>query len=81
MEKWVRGLSKTNALIIGIAGIVGIIAIYAAASNFLNGFISLILACALLGGGVGFSVLMLFKGITGYTPQERKELNQKQISG
>ncbi len=77
MEKWVRGLSKTTALIIGIAGVVGIIVIYIAASSFLNGFISLILACALLGGGVGFSFLMLFKGITGHTTQERKEINQK----
>ena len=77
MEKWVRGLSKTTALIIGIAGVVGVIAIYIAASSLLNGFIGIILACALLGGGIGFSFLMLYKGITGYTPQERKEMNQK----
>ena len=77
MEKWVRGLSKTTALIIGIAGVVAVIAIYIAASSLLHGFIELILACALLGGGIGFSFLMLFKGVTGYTPQERKEMNQK----
>ncbi len=77
MEKWVRGLSKTTALIMGIAGVVAVIVFYFAASNLLHGFIELILACALLGGIVGFSILMLFKGITGYTPQQRKEMKQK----
>ncbi len=71
-----RGLSKTTALII-VIGVIGVIVIYAAASSLLNGFISIILACALVGGGVGFSFLMLYKGITGYTPQERKETRSK----
>ena len=76
MEKWARGLSKTVALIIGVLGVLVLIAFYFAASNFLSGFLGIILVCALLGGGIGFTFPLLYKGITGYTPQEKKELSQ-----
>lgn len=77
MEKWTRNLSKTTALILGITGLVPIIFIYAIFGTYVSGLIPLIILCALMGGCVGFSFPLIFKGITGYTPQERKELKQK----
>ncbi len=77
MEKWVRGLSKTTALILGILGIVAVIGLYVFFGGFSGGIVSLIILGAVLGGGVGFSLPLIYKGITGQTPQERKEFQQK----
>lgn len=77
MEKWVRGLSKTTALILGILGLVAVIAFYVFFSGFFSGLISLIVLGAVLGGGIGFSFPLIYKGIVGQTPQEKKELRQK----
>jgi len=77
MEKWVRGLSKTTALIIGILGIVAVIGLYFVFDALSGGFIQIVIFCAILGGGIGFSFPLIYKGITGQTPQERKESQQK----
>ncbi|MDQ3064574.1 MAG: hypothetical protein M3R14_17180 [Acidobacteriota bacterium] len=77
MEKWVRGLSKTTALILGILGIVAVIALYIFFGGFSGGIVSMIILGAVLGGGIGFSFPLIYKGITGQTPQERKEFQQK----
>ena len=73
MEKWLRSLSKTTALILGIVVAGAIVAFYVVLGSSFNGFLSIIVLCALLGGGIGFCVPLLFKGVTGQTPQERKE--------
>jgi len=65
MEKWMRGLSKSTALLIGALGLVLIVFSFL----FLDG----ILGGAILGVSVAITVMMFFKGITGMTPQERKE--------
>ena len=77
MEKWVRGLSKTTALIFGILGIFAVIALYFLFDGLSGGFIEVIIFCAILGGGIGFSFPLIYKGITGQTPLERKESQQK----
>ncbi len=77
MEKWVRVLSKTTALIFGILGLVAVIGLYFLFDGLSGGFISIIIFCAILGGGIGFSFPLIYKVITGQTPQERKELQQK----
>ena len=77
MQKWVRGLSKTTALILGILGIVAVIALYIFFGGFSGGIVSMIILGAILGGGIGFSFPLIYKGITGQTPQERKEFQQK----
>ncbi len=77
MEKWVRSLSKTTALIFGIIGIFVVIGFYIFFGGFSGGSVSLIILGAVLGGGVGFSLPLIYKGITGQTPQERKEFRQK----
>ena len=77
MEKWVRGLSKTTALILGILGIVAVIALYIFFGGFSGGIVSMIILGAVLGGSIGFSFPLIYKGITGQTPQERKEFQQK----
>lgn len=65
MEKWARSLSKPMALLFGFLGIgVGILAFL-----FLGG----IIGGAIAGGAIGFSAVFFMKGITGMTPQERKE--------
>ena len=77
MQKWVRGLSKTTTLILGILGIVAVIALYIFFGGFSGGIVSMIILGAVLGGGIGFSFPLIYKGITGQTPQERKEFQQK----
>jgi len=77
MEKWVRSLSKMTALILGILGIVVVIGLYIFFGGLSGGFVSIVILCAVLGGGIGFSFPLIYKGITGQTPQERKELQQK----
>ena len=78
MEKWVRGLSKPTALIIGILGIVAVIALYFVFDGLSGGLLEIMLFCAVLGGGIGFSFPLIYKGITGQTPLEKKESQQKQ---
>lgn len=77
MEKWVRGLSKTTALIIGIFSVAILVGFYILFGGFFNGLIPMIVLGAIIGGGIGFSFLFLFKAVTGQTPQERKESRQK----
>jgi hypothetical protein len=77
MEKWLRSLSKTTALILGSVAAVIIVAAYWTFGDFVGGLIPMIIMCTVLGGGVGLSAILLYKGITGYTPQEKKELQQK----
>jgi len=77
MEKWVRGLSKATAMILGILSLVVVIGLYVFFSEFFSGYVLLIVLYAVLGGGIGFSFLLIYKGITGQTPQERKEIQQK----
>ena len=77
MEKWIRGLSKMTALIFGILGIVAVIALYFLFDSLSGGLIEMIIFGAILGGGIGFSFPLIYKGVTGQTPQERKELQQK----
>jgi hypothetical protein len=43
-----------------------------------SGILPLIVLGAIMGGGVGFSLPLLVKGFTGFTPQEKKELAQHQ---
>ncbi len=69
MEKWVRSLSKQTALIYGIAGVIVAILSFNVIGGLVGGL--------LIGGLLGFSVLMLYKGITGMTPQENKESKNK----
>lgn len=76
MEKWVRSLSKTTALIIGIGALAIIVGFYIFFGGFFNGLIPMILLGAIIGGGIGFSFTFLFKGITGETPQQKKERQQ-----
>jgi predicted RND superfamily exporter protein len=76
MEKWIRGLSKTTALILGSVTALIIVVAYWMFGGFVGGLIPMIIMCTVLGGGVGFSAILLYKGITGYTPQEKKELQQ-----
>jgi len=64
-------------LIFGILGIVAVIGFYVFFSGFFNGIIPLIIFGAILGGVVGFSFPLIYKGITGQTPQERKEIGQQ----
>jgi len=73
MEKWVRSLPKTTALVIGIVSLFAVAALGVFVNENVGGFIALIVLCGVLGGGIGFSFLMLYKGITGKTPQENKE--------
>lgn len=63
-----RSLSKSNALLFGVLGLVLVV------FSFL--FLGGILGGAIMGASIGFSAIMLFKGITGMTPQERKEAKQ-----
>jgi hypothetical protein len=77
MEKWARSLSKATALIIGSISLLAIVVIVLAIYNSISGLIPIIILCTLIGAGVGFSVPLIYKGITGYTPQERKELKGK----
>ena len=77
MEKWARNLSKSTALTFGIVSLVTILGLTLFVYNTVTGLIPLILFCAFLGGGIGFAALMLSKGITGLTPQERKEAGKK----
>ena len=77
MEKWIRSLSKTTALILGILSLVAVIGIYILFGGFSASLLTLIVLGGVLGGGVGFSLPLIYKGITGQTPQERKELRQK----
>ncbi|MGI8670190.1 MAG: hypothetical protein ACR2J3_10160 [Aridibacter sp.] len=75
-----RNPSKTTALIIGVVGMIAVIAIFIFTWNSNLGgigFLPIIILCGLLGGGVGFSLPLIIKGITGKTPLERKELQQK----
>ncbi len=77
MEKWVRSLSKITALIFGILGLVAVIGLYFLFNSISGGLIEMIIFGAVLGGGIGFSFPLIYKGVTGQTPQERKELQQK----
>lgn len=77
MEKWARSLSKPIALIIGIIGLLITAMICIVAYNMISGIIGMIVVGGLLGGGIGFSATLLIKGITGYTPQEKKEMQEK----
>lgn len=77
MEKWARSLSKTNALIFGLIGLIAAVALAVIANNFVGGVIGIVVLGAFLGGGIGFSLPLIYKGLTGLTPQEKKELAQK----
>jgi hypothetical protein len=77
MEKWVRGLSQTTALILGIVSSIVVLAAAIFVYSTVSGLIPLILMGGILGGGVGFALPLVFKGITGRTPQERNEANKK----
>lgn len=80
MEKWARSLSKTNALIYGVIGFLVSLAIVFVLYNLVGGLIGGILLGAVLGGGVGFSLPLIYKGLTGFTPKEKKELGQNSQS-
>lgn len=77
MEKWARSLSKSTALILGIVSSAATLILAVIIYSSVDGLIPIILCCALLGGGIGFAVPLLMKGITGQTPQERKEAGKK----
>jgi len=79
MEKWVRSLSKTTALLIGVVSLAILLTVFIYFTNNMSGFglIPIAIFCGILGGGVGFTFIFFFKGITGQTPQERKESQQK----
>ena len=76
MEKWMRGLSKTTALIIGFGSLFALAIFSVIFLSSFSGLIPLIIFGGILGGGVGFSLPMIMKGITGQTPQEKKEARQ-----
>lgn len=44
--------------------------------NLTGGLIYVLIWGGLLGGTVGFSYPLIYKGITGYTPLEKRELSQ-----
>lgn len=63
-----RSLSKSNALLFGVLGLVLVVFSFLYLGGILGG--------AIMGASIGFSAIMFFKGITGMTPQERKEAKQ-----
>lgn len=71
-----RGLSKSTALILGIVTAAVLLVFGVVFNNMVSGFIPIVILCAVLGGGIGFAFPLIFKGITGKTPQERKEFQQ-----
>ncbi len=73
MENWARSLSKTNALIFGAIGLLITIFIAGFLYNSASGILGMMLFGGLMGAGIGFSLPLLFKGITGQTPKERKD--------
>lgn len=77
MEKWVRGLSKTTALIIGIVSLAAVLVFGIILNNILSGLIPLLILCAVVGGGIGFAFPLVYKGITGQTPLEKKEAEKR----
>ena len=78
MEQWVRNLSKKNALTIGSGSLLIGMIIWGVIYIGLEGsLLSTIIVSALLGGIVGFSHGLIYKGVTGFTPQERRELSEE----
>lgn len=73
MERWARGLSKTNALIFGAVGLIVTFFVAGLFYSSAGGILGMMLLCGFIGAGIGFSLPLLFKAITGQTPQERKE--------
>lgn len=76
-----RGLSKSTAMIIGVLTSAGLVIFGVIFSSLFGGLIPIIILCGVLGGGIGFALPLIFKGITGKTPQERKELQRNDRSG
>lgn len=71
MEKWVRNLSQTTALIIAIVSLFFTAVFVIFVNNNIgngNGFLPAIIGCAVLGGCIGFSFLFLFKA----SPEKRR---------
>ena len=76
MENWARSLSQKAALTIGnFTLLIGIVCCSVLHINMSGGMIFTIILGALLGATVGFSYSLIYKGITGYTPQEKRELS------
>lgn len=76
MEKWMRGLSDTTALIMGLAAAAAALVFVVIFSLTFSGVIPMIILGGVVGGSIGFALPLLVKGFTGKTPQERKELQQ-----
>lgn len=77
MEKWARNLSKSTALIIGIVSLIVVGVIVLVIYQNVSGFLPIIILGALMGGGIGFAFPLIIKGITGQTPLEKKEAQNK----
>ncbi|CAN5593954.1 hypothetical protein BH18ACI1_BH18ACI1_00170 [soil metagenome] len=78
MEKLIRSLSESTALLLGVIILVALLLFAILFSNtfisdYFGGFIPIIILTAVLVGSIGFAVPLIFKGIIGKTPQEKRE--------
>ena len=81
MEKWVRGLSRKEASAIGgLIFLIGSIITGILYVNLSGGILQTIIWGAALGLTAGLAYPLIYKGKSGYTPMEKRELARRESS-